>query len=143
MTPEITPKIAPMLTDIIVDLQQRETGAPLDEAVVARLWEIADTYDVDRNPRWLEPIFTAVQQDRAVSPPVFFEFENSDPHSYLAEVADQLHWHFESDGEYTLIAFPRLGWRIYISNEASSPIGKSGSKYDVAPITKSAGMRRC
>jgi hypothetical protein len=127
-----------VLTDIIVDIQQRETGAPLEEAVVAELREIADTYDVDRSPSWLEPIFTAVQQGRAISPPVFFEFEGSDPHSYLAEAAELLHWQFESEGEYTLIAFPRLGWRIYISHEASSPTGKSGSKYDVAPITKAA-----
>ena len=127
-----------MLTDIIVDIQQRESGASLGEEVITQLREIADTYDVDRNPRWLEPIFNAVQHGRAISPPIFFEFENSDPHSFLAEAAELLHWHFESEGEYTLIAFPRLGWRIYISNEASSPSGKSGSKYDVAPIT-SAG----
>jgi hypothetical protein len=123
-----------MLTDIIVDIQQRETGTPLDDVAVAQLRDLADTYDVDRDPRWLEPIFTAVQQARTISPPIFFEFEGSDRHSFLAEVAELLRWHFESEGEYTLITFPNLGSRIYISNEASSLSGKSGSKYDVAQI---------
>jgi hypothetical protein len=122
------------LTDIIVDIQQRETGAPLTDALIGELRELADTYGVETNPRWLLPIFAAVQHGRAIPSPVFFEFEGSDPHSYLFELALLLGWKFEHPGEYDAIEFPGLGWRIFISHEASSADGKSGSKYVVVPL---------
>jgi hypothetical protein len=46
-----------------------------------------------------------------------------------------LRWKYESEGEYNLIEFPKLGWRIYISNETSSPTtGRGGSEYEVTPL---------
>ena len=124
-----------MLTDILIDIQQRETGVPLAGDVATELRELADTYSVEDDPRFLLPIFAAVQQDRAISPPVFFEFEGSDPHSYLAEAAELLRWNFESEGEYTQIEFPNLGWRVYISHESRSPVtGRGGSDYEVTPL---------
>lgn len=123
------------LTDIIVDIQQRETGAPLAGELVAELRELADTYGVDENPRWLLPIFSAVQQGHAVSPPIFFEREGSDPHSYLFELAMLLHWRFEHPGEYDAIEFPRLGWRIYLCHEThSATTGVAGSSYEVTRL---------
>jgi len=128
-----------MLTDILIDIQQRERGAPLAPELILELRELAREFGVEEGPPWLLSMFLAVQHGRAVDPPVFFEFEGSDPYSYLAEVASLLGWKYESEGEYNNIEFPKLGWRIYISNEASSPTGKSGSKYDVAPLPWSPG----
>lgn len=125
---------------MIIDVQQRETGALLDAGLVAELRELADTYDVDANPRWLLPMFAAVQQDRAISPPVFFERESSDSQSYLFEVAMLFHWKFEHPGEYDAIEFPRLGWRIYLCHETHSPTtGVAGSSYEVTRLGASEG----
>jgi hypothetical protein len=123
------------LTDTLIEIQQREHGAPLAAGVIAELRELALEFGVEDNPRWLLPIFRAVQEGHAVSPPVFFEREGSDPHSYLAEVAALLQWKYESEGEYNLIDFPVLGWRIYISHESRSPItGGGGSEFQVTPL---------
>lgn len=123
-----------MLTDILIDIQQRETGTPLTAECVAELRELAREFHVEDGPPWLLSMFQAVQRGHAVSPPQFFDRENSDPYSYMGEVAELLSWEYENEGEYEIIAFPKLGWRIYISNEASSPTGQAGSKYDVAPL---------
>jgi len=123
------------LTDIVVDIQQRETGAQLASDLVTELRELADTYGVEDNPRWLLPIFAAVQQGHAISPPVFFQRESSDPHSYLFELALLLHWNFDHPGEYDAIELPRLGWRIYLCHETHSPVtGVSGSSYEVTRL---------
>jgi hypothetical protein len=38
-------------------------------------------------------------------------------------------------GEYESIEFPKLGWRIYISNESHSPTtGRGGSMYQVTAL---------
>lgn len=121
-----------MLTDILLDIQQRETGGLVPAECRVELHQLAEEFHVEDRPPWLISMFKAVQQGQAVSPPVFFEFEDSDPYSYLAEVASLLRWKYESEGEYNQIEFPNLGWRIYISNEASSPItGRGGSTYEV------------
>jgi hypothetical protein len=76
-----------------------------------------------------------VEQGREVLSPVFFERENSDAYSYLVEVAELLKWKAEFEGEYEVIEFPGIGWRIYISNESSSPItGRGGSEYRVTRL---------
>lgn len=124
-----------MLTDILIDIQQRETGAPVAAERVAELRQLAEEFGVEDKPPWLLSMFKAVQQGQVVSPPIFFELEDSDPYSYLAEVAPLLRWKYESEGEYNLIEFPKLGWRIYISNETSSPTtGSGGSEYEVTPL---------
>jgi hypothetical protein len=123
------------LTDIVIDIQQRETGAALAPELVAELRELAETYGVDDDPRWLLPVFSAVQRGQAISPPVFFERESSDPHSYLLEVGLLLRWKFEHPGEYDAIELPRLGWRIFLGHEAISPTtGRGGSTYEVTPL---------
>jgi hypothetical protein len=123
-----------MLTDILIDIQQRETGAPIPKERVAELRELAAEFAVEDKPPWLLSMFKAVQQGQAVSSPVFFERENSDPYSYMGEAAELLGWKYGNEGEYEVVEFTNLGWRIYISNEASSPTGKSGSKYVVTPL---------
>jgi hypothetical protein len=61
--------------------------------------------------------------------------ENSDPYSYLGEVEALLGWKYEDEGECQLIEFPKLGWRIYISNETHSPTtGRAGSEYQVTAL---------
>lgn len=126
------------LTDIVIDIQQRETGAPLAADVVAELRELATDYGVEGDPRWLLPVFAAVQHGQAISSPVFFERESSDPHSYLFEIATLLRWRFEHPGEYDAIEFPKLGWRIHLSHEAISPAtGRGGSAYQVTPLSPS------
>lgn len=123
------------LTDILIDIQQRETGAPVASDVATQLRELAVEFGVEGNPCWLLPIFEAVQQGRVVLPPVFFERENSDPYSFLGEVEALLGWKSEDEGESQQIDFPRLGWRVYISNESHSPItGRGGSQYQVTPL---------
>ncbi len=123
------------LTDVVIDIHQRETGEPLAADVVAELRELADTYGVDEDPRWLLPVFTAVQRGQAISPPVFFERESSDPHTYLLELALLLGWKFDHPGEYDAIELPRLGWRIFLGHEAISPTtGRGGSTYQVSPL---------
>ena len=123
------------LTDIVIEIQQRETGAPLANDLVAELRELADTYGVEDDPRWLLPVFTAVQQGHTILEPVFIECESSDPDSYLFELAVLLQWKFEHPGEYDAIEFPRLGWRIYLSREARSlTTGRGGSTYKVTPL---------
>lgn len=122
------------LTEIAIDIHQRETGTQLTEELAAELRDLAETCGVESNPRWLLPLLSAVQEGHVISPPVFVEFEDSDLHTYLLELGLLLHWKFEHPGEYDAIEFPRLGWRIYVSHEASSPAGKPGSKYDVARL---------
>lgn len=123
------------LTDIVIDIHQRETGVPLSEALVAELRELAGTYGVDEDPRWLLPIFAAVQQGSEIAQPVFIESDDTDPDSYLFELATMLNWKFDHPGEYDAVEFPRLGRRIYVSREARSPIsGQGGSTYKVTAI---------
>jgi hypothetical protein len=123
------------LTDIVIDIQQRETGSSLASGLVTELRELADTYGVDGSPYWLLPIFSAVQRGRIISPPVYFERESSDPYSYLFELAMLLNWKFEHPGEYEAIEFPRLGWQIYLCHETYSPTtGAAGSSYEVTPL---------
>ena len=123
------------LTDVVIDIHQRETGEPLAEDLVAELRELADAYGVDDEPRWLLPVFTAVQRGQEITPPVFFERESSDPHSYLLELALLLRWKFDHPGEYDDIEFPRLGWRVYVSHEAISPTTRrGGSSYEVSRL---------
>ena len=125
------------LSDIVIDLQQRETGDRLAPDLVAELRELADTYGVEENPRWLLPVFSAVQRGQAISPPVFFERESSDPHTYLLELAMLLDWRFEHPGEYDALELPGLGWRVFLSHEAISPTtGRGGSTYEVTPLRR-------
>jgi hypothetical protein len=123
------------ITDILIDIQQRETGLPLAPDAQKELRDLAVEFGVEDNPRWLLPVFEAVRLGRTVSPPVFFERDNSDTHSYLAEVRVLLRWKAVNEGEYELIDFPNLGWRIYLGHESASPItGKSGSEYQVTSL---------
>jgi hypothetical protein len=48
------------ITDILIDIQQREAGAPLASDVKAQLHELAVEFGVENNPRWLLPMFEAV-----------------------------------------------------------------------------------
>jgi len=124
------------LTDVLIGIHQRETGAPLSPDMIDELRELAETYNVDTHPGWLLPIFEAVEQGREVSPPIFFEREDSDPYSYLVEVAGLLGWKAEFEGEYEQIDLPVLGWRIYICNEARSPTtGRGGSTYQITRLS--------
>ena len=123
------------LTDIVVDIQTRETGKPIASDLIARLRDLADEYGMDENPAWLLPIFDAVQRDRVISPAVFFERSGSDPHSYLYELIQLFHWKGKQPGEYILIEFPKLGLRVYISHEAYDASSKrSGSSYEIARL---------
>ena len=127
-----------MLTDILVDIQQRETGVPLPPERLTELRELAAEFGVENEPPWLLSMFKAVQHGQAVSSPVFFHSE-SNPYSYIGEVADMLGWNYHNEGEYQVIAFPHLGWRIYISHEALSPgEKKSGSEYQVTRLAPTA-----
>jgi hypothetical protein len=124
------------ITDILIEIQQRETGSPLAADVQKELRDLALEFGVEGNPRWLLPVFEAVQSGRAVSPPVFFERDDSDTHSYLAEVRILLRWKAVNEGEYELIDFPNLGWRVYLGHESASPTnGVSGSEYQVTPLS--------
>ncbi len=128
--------LTPMtLSDLVIAIHQRETGAPLSDAQIHELRELADEYGVDTDPRWLLPLFTAIQRGEAVPTPVFFERAGSDPHSYLFELALTLRWKSEHQGEYDEIELPKLGWRIYLSHEARSPTtGRGGSNYTVTRL---------
>src|SRR5262245_4863503 len=106
------------LTDILITIQQREIGTSLADNLIADMHELAETYQIDSDPQWLHPISEAVEQGREVFLPVFFERENSDIYSYLVEMAQLLKWSVAFEGECDLIEFPKLGWRIYISNES-------------------------
>jgi hypothetical protein len=131
------------ITDILIDIQQHETGAPLDSDVTTQLRELAVEFGVEDNPGWLLPIFEAVRNSHAILSPVFFEKESSDPSSYLAEVEALLKWKYEDEGEYESIEFPKLGWRIYISNESHSPTtGRGGSTYQVTALQSKQSDRR-
>ncbi len=123
-----------MLTDILVDIQQRETGLLLPPERIIELRELAAEFGVEDKPPWLLSMFSAIQHGQAISLPVYFYMENSDPYSYIGEIAALLGWKYDNEGEYEVIAFPNLGWRIYISHEALSPAGKSGSEYAVTPL---------
>lgn len=49
------------LTDILIDIQQREAGASLAPNVVTQR-ELAVEFGVEDNPRWLLPIFKVVPE---------------------------------------------------------------------------------
>jgi hypothetical protein len=123
------------LSDIILDIQRRETDAALSPELEARVRDVADEFGVDANPSWLLPIFEAVQQGRIVTPPTFFPYGSSDPHSFLAEIILVLGWKAHQEGEYDLLEFPRLGRRVDISHEALSPDRTTGgSSYEVTAL---------
>ena len=121
------------LSDMLIDIQRRETGADLSMDLRTELEEIADAYSVNRAPHWLLPIFEAVRvgKDTAVE---LFDFAGSDPSTFLYEAALLLKWHHVDTGEDITIEFPNLNRKVYISHEAHAPNGHGCSSYRVSAL---------